>query len=55
MELIKKTYELPGPFAFLRNVGANIVNNSQFLKDGFMKIASHHPLAPSTYEWENKI
>jgi len=51
MELLKKMYELPGPLAFIRNVGANIVNNSSFLKDNFMKVASSHPLAPSTYEW----
>jgi len=51
MELLKKMYELPGPLAFIRNVGANIVNNSSFLKDNFMKVASSHPLAPSSYEW----
>ncbi|KAL4430101.1 hypothetical protein ABPG74_013548 [Tetrahymena malaccensis] len=54
MELIKKMYELPGPFAFIRNVGANIINNNSFLKENFMKVASHHPLAPSSYEWESQ-
>lgn len=41
MEFIKKTYELPpGPLAFLRNFGANVLNNSEFLKDNFMRVAS---------------
>ena len=39
MEVIKKLYEFDGPFGYLRNIGANIINNCDIIKQKMTDVA----------------
>ncbi len=41
MEVLKKLYEIDvGGFGFLRNIGANLLNNCDFIKNNIQKVAA---------------
>ncbi|EGR27367.1 ubiquinone biosynthesis coq6 family protein, putative [Ichthyophthirius multifiliis] len=52
MEVLKKLYEVDvAGFAMVRNFGANLLNNCNFIKNNIQKIAGQNPFAPQKYEW----